>query len=305
MKFEHLFDQLEIATDPFAVCELRGACDLGLGQDANATLHYILSGEGVIQLRDAPDIQVTAGTLALIPALQRHALRSFGGLSDPIPKCNPAELRLRHLIEVSQSDSEGGQITALCAHVRVGLRGAEDAIDLIRAPLIENVSNGSHLYPVLEMLLRELSQPIAGSRAMIRTLLTQCMIEMLRRRLMEGDEGLRWMAALRDPSIWEALNAMLDAPGDPHTVESLAERVGMSRTSFSQRFTNAYGSGPIDLLRDLRLRRAAALLRDTELPVKRIAHMVGFASRTAFSRLFEQRTGESPRHFRKSHASNS
>lgn len=305
MNFEYLFDHLEIETDPFAVCELRGACDLGLGQNANATLHYILSGDGVLEIRDAPDIPIAPGTFALIPALQRHALRSFGGHSDPIPKCNPAELRLRHLAEGSQGDAEGGQITALCAHVRVGLRGAEDAIDLVRAPLIENVGSGSRLFPVLEMLLRELSQPMAGSRAMIRTLLTQCMIEMLRRRLMAGDEGLRWMAALRDPLIWEALNAMLDTPGDPHTVESLAERVGMSRTAFAQRFTAAYGSGPIDLLRDLRLRRAAALLRDTELPVKRIAHMVGFASRTAFSRLFEQRTGESPRHFRQTHAKNS
>ena len=182
--------------------------------------------------------------------------------------------------------------------MHVGLRGAENVIDLIRSPIVERIDEESPLRPVLNMLLHELSRPTTGSRAMIRTLLTQCMIEMLRRRLAHDDEGLRWMAALRDPSVWEALRALLDAPGDPHTVESLAARVGMSRSIFAQRFSAAYGSGPIELLRDLRLRRAARLLRDTDLPVKTIAHEVGFSSRTAFSRLFEQRTGQSPLHYR-------
>lgn len=298
MNFEHVFDQLELSTDPFAVCELRGECDLGLGRDANATLHYILAGEGAILIHGEAAIEVGPGSLVLIPALQSHALRSFGRPGKPVPKCDPAELKLRHVLEVSEGGEKENQVIALCAHVRVGLRGAENVIDLIRSPIVERIDEENPLRPVLNMLLQELSRPTTGSRAMIRTLLTQCMIEMLRRRVAHDDEGLRWMAALRDPSVWEALRALLDAPGDPHTVESLAARVGMSRSIFAQRFSAAYGSGPIELLRDLRLRRAARLLRDTDLPVKTIAHEVGFSSRTAFSRLFEQRTGQSPLHYR-------
>jgi len=40
-------------------------------------------------------------------------------------------------------------------------------------------------------------------------------------------------------------------------------------------------------------------LRDSELPVKRVAQMAGFNSRTAFSRVFEQRTGQSPTEYRR------
>ncbi|MBG6157297.1 AraC-like DNA-binding protein [Labrenzia sp. EL_208] len=298
MNFEHVFDQLELTTDPFAVCELRGECDLGLGQDANATLHYILAGEGAILIRGEPAIEVSPGSLVLIPALQSHALRSFGRPGEPVPKCDPAELKLRHVLEVSRDGGDDNQVIALCARVRVGLRGAEDVIDLIRSPIVERIDPDNPLRPVLNMILQELSRPTTGSRAMIRSLLTQCMIELLRRRVVHDDEGLRWMAALRDPSVWEALRALLDAPGDAHTVESLAARVGMSRSTFAQRFAAAYGSGPIELLRDLRLHRAARLLRDGDLPVKTIAHSVGFSSRTAFSRLFEQRTGQSPIQYR-------
>lgn len=126
----------------------------------------------------------------------------------------------------------------------------------------------------------------------------QCMIAMLRERLASQDAAFQWMAALADPSVWNALRLMLDAPGDPHTVESLADSVRMSRSAFAKRFAAAYGSGPMELLRELRMRRAGVLLRDTDLPVKRIAEMVGFASRSAFTRAFEGQAGLSPRAFR-------
>ncbi len=297
MSYDHIFDELEIATNPFALCELRGSSDLGLGQDSSATLHYILSGEGEIRLIGRAPIQVSRGMLVFIPALQSHGLHSFGDNNDPVPECKPAALRLASLMAGSEP-RESGQLTALCAHVTVGLRGVTDIIDVIREPMIENVSSPSEMRPILQTLLVEVSNPRLGSRAMIRTLLMQCMIEMLRKRLTQSDSALRWMAALSDPSIWNALKSMLDNPGAPHTVESLADSLGMSRAAFAKRFADAYGSGPMALLRDLRMRRAGQLLAKTDLPVKRIADLVGFASRSAFTRTFEAKTNQSPRAYR-------
>jgi len=299
MNFEHVFDKLEIATDPFAICELRGKCDFNMGQDANASLHYILNGEGALKLPGSTAIQVAPGSLILIPALQSHALYSYGKSTGSYLHCDPPELKLQHLLKEGQNNDTDGQITALCSHITVGLRGAFNVIDLIRDPIVEQIGTASPMYPTLSLMLSELSRPTLGSRAMIRSLLTQCLIEMLRTRLIKDDGGLRWMAALRDPTVWEALRALLDEPGAAHTVESLAEKVGMSRSAFAERFTAAYGSGPIELLRDLRMQRAAGLLLDSELPIKRIAQMVGFNSRTAFSRVFEKHTGRSPSDYRR------
>lgn len=299
MDLEHIFDELEIATDPFALCELRGSCDLGLGRDPQATLHYILSGQGEITLKGRAPVQVAEGSLVLIPAMHSHALRSFGYTTEPLPDCKPAALNLARLLKQSDRES-GAQLTALCSHVQVGLRGLADIIDLIREPLIECVSDHSKMRPALSAMIQELAHPGLGSRAMIRTLLTQCMIEMLRTRLSVRDSALHWMAALTDPSIWNALSKMIDEPGAPHSIESLAESVGMSRSAFAKRFANAYGSGPMELLRDLRMRQASRLLATTDLPVKRIASLMGFASRSAFTRRFEAITGQSPSGFRAS-----
>lgn len=299
MSYEHIFNELEITTEPFALCELRGASDLGLGQEASATLHYILAGEGEISIRNHPSIKVKAGTLVLIPALHRHSLRSFGALTDPIPSCKPAELKLAHLMKGSEN-ADTGQLIALCTHVKIGLRGASDMISLIREPLIETVSVQSAINPMVSSLLKEISNPGLGSKAMIRSILTQCIIELLRTRIKAQDDALNWMTALKDQSVWNALRAMLDAPGEDHSVDSLAARVGMSRSAFAKRFSDVYGSGPMDLLRDLRMRLAGSLLADTDLPVKRVAELVGFSSRSAFTRMFEKKVGQSPRQFRTS-----
>jgi len=297
MSFEHVFDQLEISTHPFAVCELRGKCDMDIGQEANVSLHYILTGEGELTIQGGPAIQVSPGSLVLVPALQSHALHSYGIANESFLKCDSPELKLPHMLKTDHTGD--GQVTALCSHLQVGLRGVVDVINLIRVPIVERVGSNDSLHSTLHQLLKELGNPTLGSRAMIRTLLTQCVIEMLRKRLVHDDGGLRWMAALRDSTMWKALFTMLDEPGAPHTVESLAHSVGMSRSAFAERFTDAYGSGPIELLRDLRMRRAAALLRSSNLPVKRIAQLVGFNSRTAFSRVFEQRSGQSPTDYRR------
>ncbi|MEO9873771.1 MAG: AraC family transcriptional regulator [Anderseniella sp.] len=297
MTFEHIFNELEILTDPFALCELRGECSLGLGREPTAILHYILSGEGEITLRGRSPVQIARGSLVLVPAMQSHALRSFGDSADPIPACRPAELNLAQHLKTTNS-GPNSQLTSLCAHVSIGLRGVNDLVDLVREPMVECVSPGSRMEQPLHHLLDEVSNPGLGSRAMIRAILLECMIDMLRLRFAAKDQALAWMAVLKDHSVWAALRLMLDEPGHAHTVDSLADAVGMSRSAFAKRFSDAYGSGPMELLRDLRMRKAGTLLKQTDLPVKRVAEMVGFSSRSAFSRMFETKTGQSPRSFR-------
>ena len=73
----------------------------------------------------------------------------------------------------------------------------------------------------------------------------------------------------------------------------------MSRTSFSERFSEVFGQAPMDFVQRVRLRIAARLLSGTDLPVKVIAGSVGYASRSSFSRAFEAIYGASPTDFRR------
>ncbi len=297
MSLDTVFDELDVIADPFALCELQGRCTLGLDSQAAATLHYILAGEGELLLPGHAPIRLDPGTLALVPTMQPHRLRSFGAPGHPIPECHPAELDLASHLIVGEQRHDTERLLAICSRLKVGIRGTDGLINLVREPLVQQISPESTPSP-MPAILREISSPKLGSRAMIRVLLLQCVIELLRERLLDPDSRLNWLAAVSDERLWRALRLMLERPGDPHTVESLAAVSGMSRSAFAARFAGVYGNGPMELLRDLRVQRAAAMLSRSDLPVKRIAQLVGFQSRSAFSRTFTAATGVPPHRYR-------
>ncbi|MEM7750077.1 MAG: AraC family transcriptional regulator [Pseudomonadota bacterium] len=301
MSYDHIFDQLDIRTEPFAICEIHGTCHVALKPDAAVTLHYILGGQGQITMRGQAPIKISKGSLVLIPSLNSHELLNDGATIVPGPSCKPAALNLAQILKSASDESEGSasRLIALCAHVNIGLMGATDVVNLIREPLVTRAEPGSDLMTLVDTLMHEVCEPSVGSRALIRILLMQALIVMMRQRISEQDGPLDWMAALRDPMLWQALKAMLDNPGNPFSVEALADIAGMSRAAFAKRFAEAYGAGPMELLRSLRVRKAGDLLRNTNLPIKRVAESVGFSSRSAFSRAFEATSGNSPSAFRK------
>ena len=298
MKFDHLFNEMDLETEPFALCKLHGSCDLGLGRLPEATLHYILAGNGEIVLRNHPSISVQQGSLILVPAHMFHILRGSGKTCCPVPDCRPAELNLEEHIAAGEDSNPDNSLLAICSRIKVSLRGSHGVVDLVRAPIVERSGSNDVLSANLELIMKELSAPTIGSTALIRSLLLGCMIHVMRKRLIAGDPAIDWMKALSDENLWEALRTMLDKPGDAHSMESLAEAAGMSRSTFARHFANAYGGGPMELLRILRMTKAAGLLSTTRLPVKRIAEQTGFESRSAFNRAFVKFKGCSPREFR-------
>jgi AraC-like DNA-binding protein len=285
---EHTLDLLEIAAEPFALCELKGASTLGLDRDAGATLHYVLEGRGALVVSGIGRLPLSPGTLVYVPAGRTHSLISYHDtLGGSGVSCEAAALRLAHLVEGA---GEAGRMLVVCGRVTLSMRGTHGLIDLLASPMIVSAADDPVLQGAVDTLLRELAVPAPGGRAMLRALLTQCAIAMLRKR----PEGLRFHPLLSDPRLSRALQVMLDNPGAPHSVESLADVAGMSRTRFALRFSFAAGTTPARLLRDLRLTRAAALLAQGDIGVDRVAQRMGFASRSAFSRAFTDRFGHPP-----------
>jgi len=292
---DRILSELDIRAEPFAVCALEGACSLGLGRTPGATLHYVLGGRGRVTVQSAPPLALAPGRLVLVPASRRHSLTNEGGAQIGLPACEPAGLDLERHIAMGRGS---GNMVVLCSRISLGLRDTHGLIDLLRAPLSMDVAGSQIAAGAMHALMGEMTRPRCGRRAMIRVLLLQCMIELLRERLEARDPSVTWLNALADPGLLLALRAMLDDPGAAHSLESLAGAAGMSRTRFAARFQSAYGHAPMTFLRSLRLARAAQLLAETREPVQRIAERVGFRSRSAFTRAFAEDRGVSPRGFR-------
>lgn len=83
-----------------------------------------------------------------------------------------------------------------------------------------------------------------------------------------------------------------------YTMEQLARDVGMSRANLYKKMQEKLGITPNDFVRNVRLKRAAQLLAETDLPVNQISLMVGFQTPRYFSQCFRQMFGITPRQYR-------
>lgn len=79
----------------------------------------------------------------------------------------------------------------------------------------------------------------------------------------------------------------------------IASHVAVSESYLTRVFHRDLGIGPWEYLTRVRIERAKALLRLTNLTVTEIAHQVGYNDSAYFSRVFHQETGRSPLVFRR------
>ena len=83
------------------------------------------------------------------------------------------------------------------------------------------------------------------------------------------------------------------------TLEEFAQQVNMSKYHFLRKYKKETGMTPLEDFKKLRLLKAVELLQNTNLPLKAIADMTGFANEYHFSREFKNRMNQTPGEFRK------
>ena len=114
----------------------------------------------------------------------------------------------------------------------------------------------------------------------------------------------RFYGQSRNPStrhllrLAQTITQLETQPHETVKLENLASQSGMSPRSFIRAFRAATGLSPIAYLIQLRISRAAVLLRTTAEPITEIAFRVGFNDSNYFTRQFVKLTGCSPRRYR-------
>ena len=83
------------------------------------------------------------------------------------------------------------------------------------------------------------------------------------------------------------------------TVQAIANGLNLDRSYFSNYFKKEVGISPHQYLTDLRMERAAALLREERVRPTIAAASTGFADLFTFSKAFKQYFGVSPREYQK------
>lgn len=84
-------------------------------------------------------------------------------------------------------------------------------------------------------------------------------------------------------------------------VETLADGVGMSRVHMHRKLKELTNQSARDLIRSIRLKQAAELLKNNKLSVSEVAYALGFSNLSHFSNSFREFHGMSPKEYAENH----
>lgn len=182
---------------------------------------------------------------------------------------------------------------------RFGLAGNQAGLLLRMLPPIVHIRDApgqTTLRGLIERMMAELRDPQPGGALIIEHLAQMMLVQALRLHLTKGS-GTGWLFALADRQMSQALNAMHDAPAQRWTLQDLAKRAGMSRSSFAHRFKAMVGTSPLDYLANWRMALAGDRLENSRDPISVIAPSLGYDSEAAFSTAFKRIMGCAPRQY--------
>jgi AraC-like DNA-binding protein len=152
----------------------------------------------------------------------------------------------------------------------------------------------------LERMREELRDPQPGGSLIAQQLAYMMLIQALRLHLADAaNAGRGWLSALCDKHMSIAIASMHNEPGYPWTLQSLAERVGMSRSVFALQFREIVGTTPMGYLTRWRMLLAADRLKNSSEGLGAIAQSLGYESESAFGKAFRRVMGYSPRQYKR------
>lgn len=101
-----------------------------------------------------------------------------------------------------------------------------------------------------------------------------------------------------DPEMKLSIEWLIERAHTPFSIRELSDKVGLSPAQFSRRFKKAFRMNPSELVRTLRIRKAAKLLLDTDLTLDQIAERCGYDNGFYLSRVFTRAMNMNPSKYR-------
>jgi AraC-like DNA-binding protein len=123
-------------------------------------------------------------------------------------------------------------------------------------------------------------------------------LQLLNHYIRHNEEATGFLAALRDRRVYRALVLIHQDPGFGWSLDTLGERVGMSRATLVRRFQDVVGIAPMAYIADWRIMKAYNLVRYSSQSFEEIAHTTGFASAQTLSRAFQRQYDCTPKAMR-------
>ena len=263
--------------------------------------HVILEGQIEITVGDAR-LRATAGDVLLFPHGAAHTLMGLQAGSRTVAPS-------RHFNGVVTEVTVPGAAAPLDILCGTFVLGSSADVLLRTLPEVLCIGtddanrhgDASWLRGLIGMMHAEADRPRPGGAAIVADLSTALFTVLLRALIQRGGVSRGLIALMADARMTRVVEAVVRAPEQPWTVDSLAALCNVSRATLARRFAQLGGMTPLELVTTLRMERAARLLRQDGLSAAAVGEQCGYASQAAFGRVFAQHFGIAPGAYRRQH----
>jgi AraC family transcriptional activator of mtrCDE len=299
----NLMALLDVEVVALSECLVSAGLRLDQGGVAAPGIHYVLAGTGKVHFKGQAPIEVAPHTLIIVPPQSPFQLEADPddgsvGATKVIEGRGVRDTRDDGVHRFSAGD-DGPKTVMICGYFHAQYGASTGLFESLATPIVERFTAADRLDEKLKSAFEELLNEEIGAGAMSGALLKQVIVALLRRSLSSIDVWVERFAMLSDPQIARAFSSMVANPGASHTVESLAKSAFLSRSAFMARFAAVVGRSPMLVLRDLRMRQAAAQLSAGTYTIDQVVRNAGYASRSSFIRTFRKSYGTDPSGYRK------
>lgn len=276
--------------------------------------HVVTEGSCWTGVIGGEPVQLGLGDIVVYPRGAPHSVTSHPGLRGQVDLQAYVQPREQQLpvfstrvggdvrVGIADSPSPPGSSTLVCGFFGCDARPFNPLLASLPDLLHVRARGGEddRIHQLIRFAVAESVCKRPGGEALLERLSETMFIELVRRYLEELPDGQNnWLAGLRDRYVGRALTCLHASPGEVWTIDRLAERVGLSRSSLHERFAQFTGHAPMQYLARWRMQVAAGLLRQSGATVASIAQDVGYESEAAFSRAFRRETGRPPATWRR------
>lgn len=269
-----------------------------------ARFHIVIRGQCWLQVEGDQGVHMSNGDLVVIPHGASHIISDT-----PSTDALPLEEVLNEVAYEGQGPlvygGDGPGCCLVCGELAFDDMGNHPLLQHLPTKLYvtgDSSYNTQWLDSALGFIAHEAANLEPGATAIIDRLSEIILIQVIRATLASTTERIPFLSVFADQRINRVLSAIHANPAENWSVERLGQLVNMSRSSFSNRFSELADMTPLQYVIFVRLQRASRLLLETDTSILKVAEQIGYQSEAAFSQAFKKQFGLRPGEFRRAHS---
>lgn len=244
---------------------------------ASYEIHYIPYGKGIVEI-DGKSYKVVPGTLYVTGPHVEH----------------------------EQKPDKDDPMTEYCIYLKVShknthtLRDAsENFVSLFTDTDKWFGQDTQDIHTLMQQIFQELEQKYMGYMTQVETLLTQCIVKIIRNYQHHHESKKHFTASSLVDSKYIIVEECFLYEYENLTLSTLSARLGLSARQTERFLKDTYGKTFLQKKNEAKMSAASILLRDSDKTITDIAFQLGYSSVEHFSHAFKRYYNLKPTAYRK------